>query len=173
MRTRWWLGWLLAIGSCSSQHVEADASPADAPIDASASCVEATTHADLAFIEDRIFKASCVFQSCHDGIGTGGGELDLRDSMSHDALVNVDATTDAVASPPGDYKLVVPNQPRQSYLLFSLRHYPGDQMVPPAGDPNPTVGFMPQDTSGALPALCVEKREAIVRWIEAGAPPRT
>ena len=173
MRSRWWLGWLLATGSCTSQHAEPDASPlADSPIDASPSCLEATSHSDLAFIEDRIFRVGCTFQACHDGVGTTG-TLDLRASMSHAALVDVDAGTDALASPPGSYKLVVPNQPRQSYLLFTLRHYSGPEMVPPAGEPDPDVGYMPQDTTGLLPPLCVEKREAIVRWIEAGAPPRS
>jgi hypothetical protein len=152
-----------------------DAAGPDSAIDAgiSPSCMEATTHSDLAFLEDKVFKPSCVFSSCHDGVGQGAGELDLREQMSHGALVDVDARTDELASPAGDYKLVVPMQPTQSYLLFMVKHYAGTEMTPPAGEPAADIGFMPQDDSGTLPPLCVEKREAIVRWIEAGAPART
>ncbi|HVK87503.1 MAG TPA: hypothetical protein VM513_25475 [Kofleriaceae bacterium] len=172
---------LLILVACrTSLETEPDAPPrADAPavdmVDAgpSATCIEAMSHSDLAFIEDKIFKPGCVFQSCHDGIGGGAGTLDLRASMSHAALVNVDARTDADASPPGTYKLVVPMQPTQSYLMFLIRHYTAQEMSPEAGQPAADVGFMPQDNTGALPPLCIEKREAIVRWIEAGAPPRT
>lgn len=171
----------LVVTACrTSLETEPDAPPrVDAPVvdmvDAgpSPTCIEAMTHSDLAFIEDKIFKPSCVFQSCHDGVGADAGELDLRAFMSHAALVNVDSNTDAEASPAGDYKLVVPMEPTQSYLMFLIRHYTGAEMTPPAGQPHADVGFMPQDDSGELGPLCVEKREAILRWIEAGAPPRT
>lgn len=170
-------GLLLAVACRTSLETEPDAPPRvdSARVDAgpSPSCIEAQDHSDLAFIEDKIFKTSCVFSSCHDGTGTGAGELNLKEFMSHTALVNVDATTDSKANPPGDYKLVVPNEPRQSYLMFLVQHYQGSEMSPPAGQPHGDVGFMPQDDTGQLPPLCVEKREAIVRWIEAGAPPRS
>ncbi|MDX2091018.1 MAG: hypothetical protein SFX73_24375 [Kofleriaceae bacterium] len=165
---------LLLTACRESLETEPDARQRDAAVDAgpSPSCLEAQTHADLAFIEDKIFKPACVFSSCHDGTGTGAGEMNLKEFMSHAELVDVDAQTDSMATPSGDYKLVVPNQPRQSYLMFMIRHYQGDEMMPPAGQPHGDVGFMPQDDSGELPPLCVEKREAIVRWIEAGAPVR-
>lgn len=168
---------LFIVGAC--RHSLEDAPDArvvpDAPmIDAgpSPSCIEAQSHSDLAFIEDQIFRISCIASSCHDGQGPGAGTLNLKKDFSHDALVGVDAETDSEASPAGSYKLVVAGQPRQSYLMFMIRHYSGTEMDPPAGAPNPNVGFMPQDISGQLPPLCIEKREAIVRWIEAGAPAR-
>lgn len=166
---------LVMLAACRhSLETEPDAPPRDAQVDAgpSPSCIEAQSHSDLAFIEDNVFKTSCVFSSCHDGTGMGAGELDLREFMSHAALVNVDARTDSSASPAGDYKLVVPLQPTQSYLLFMIRHIPAAQMTPPAGTPHNDVGFMPQDDSGDLPPLCIEKREAIERWIMDGAPAR-
>lgn len=167
---------LLIVAACRhSLETEPDAPPPrDAPIDAglSPTCLEAQTRSDLAFIEDKIFKFSCVFSSCHDGSGEGAGDMDLREFMSHASLVNVDSTTDDRASFAGDYKLVVPNQPTQSYLLFMIRHIPAADMTPPAGTPASDVGFMPQDDSGELPPLCEEKREAIERWILAGAPER-
>lgn len=171
------LAGLLLVVACRETLEDApDARPQpDAPmIDAgpSPSCVEAQSHSDLAFIEDQIFKFSCIASSCHDGIGANAGELNLKKDMSHAALVGVDARTDSEASPSGSYKLVVAGEPKQSYLMFMIRHYSGDEMVPPAGAPDPNIGWMPQDISGELPPMCIEKREAIVRWIEAGAPER-
>ena len=39
-------------------------------------------------------------------------------------------------------------------------------MVPPSSGPPGDVGYMPEDA----PLICVEKRDAVQRWIEAGAP---
>lgn len=158
--------------------VEIDAPPPkmDAAIDAgpSATCLEAPNHSDLAFIEDSVFGRSCVFSSCHDGVGNNGAaKLDLRAFKSHAELVDVDSETDSMASPSGSYKLVVPGQPKQSYLMFLLRHYTGSEMEPAAGQPHGDVGFMPKaNEDEAFEPLCIEKREAIVRWIEDGAPGR-
>ena len=57
------------------------------------------------------------------------------------------------------FKRVVAGDPANSYLLMILGHIDGPI------DPN--VGTMP---GGNNPLLCVEKREAIARWITAGAP---
>jgi hypothetical protein len=146
--------------------LEDDASntPIDSSVDAapSPSCLEATTHSDLAFIETKIFAASCIFSGCHNGANTDAGRLDLRAGMSFAALVNVDS----VIAP--TYKYVVPSQPNQSHLLMMIQHIPPAMMSPPTTAPDPQIGFMPQNAGGR--ALCVEKRDAIERWIMAGAP---
>ncbi len=142
-----------------ASNVTVDSS-VDAPL--SPSCMEATTHSDLAFIEAKIFAASCIFSGCHNGANTDAGRLDLRAGMSHAKLVNVSS----VNAP--TYKYVVPNQPNQSHLLMMIQHIPPAMMSPPTTDPDPQIGFMPKNAGGR--ALCVEKRDAIERWIMAGAP---
>ena len=139
----------------------ADAPPgtADAPL--SASCQEATSHSDLAWIETNVFQRSCTFSGCHNGANTDAGRMNLKVGMSHASLVNVDSEI----AP--SFKQVVPGQPNQSYLLMMIQHIPPGQMSPPTSPPPDDVGFMPQTAGESL--LCVEKRDAIQRWIAAGA----
>lgn len=132
----------------------------DAPI--SASCMEATTRSDLAFIEKKIFASSCIFSGCHNGVDTDAGRLDLREGMSFMALVG----KSSVIAP--TYKYVVPSKPNESHLLMMIRHIAPEMMSPPAMPPDPQIGYMPQNAGGRV--MCVEKREAIERWIMAGAP---
>ena len=142
--------------------LESKAVPADAAI--SPTCLEAPDHSDLKFMEDRIFKASCVFSGCHDGsASTDGGKLDLTSGHAFAALVNVDA--DVQKTP--QFKLVVPNQPAQSYLLVMVGQIKPEDATPPIGDPPVKVGFMPQNSGGT--PICQQKRDAIERWIMAGA----
>jgi hypothetical protein len=124
-----------------------------------ASCLEAeqTMHADLAWIESKIFVASCNFSGCH-GSATDLGKLDLGAGKSHDALVGVPSRLDPTRT------LVVPNDVNASFLMLMLRDISPDMATPPGSDP--VNGFMPKD----LPTLCCQKLEAIERWIMAGAP---
>ncbi|MGN6105066.1 MAG: hypothetical protein ACTHU0_08180 [Kofleriaceae bacterium] len=154
-------GLVATLGCRHSLEDEGGPSPVDAgPI--SPACMEATTYSNLANIENKIFKQSCVFSGCHNGANTAAGELDLRAGMAHASLVNVASRIDATR------KMVVPDQIDQSYLLMMMgRIAPGD-MSPPAAPPPDDIGLMPQNSGGAL--LCVQKLEAIERWILAGAP---
>lgn len=131
----------------------------DAPL--SASCMEAQTASDLAFIEQKIFKQSCIFSGCHNGANTDAGRVDLREGMSHAHLVGFDSALDP------SRKLVVAGAPDQSYLLMMIKHIAPENMSPPADPPPAMVGFMPQNSGGST--QCLPKREAIQRWIEAGA----
>jgi len=142
----------------------ASSAPIDSSVDAplSPSCMEAMTRSDLAFIEEKVFAQSCIFSGCHNGAATAAGRLDLRVGMSFAELVNVAS----VIAP--TYKYVVPGEPNQSYLLMMMQHIPPAMMTPPAPPPDPQIGFMPQNAGGR--PLCVEKRDAIQRWIVAGAP---
>jgi hypothetical protein len=123
-------------------------------IDASPSCVAAETHADLAYIETEIFAPGCSsFVSCHKGAATQAGGLSLEVGRSHDQLVDRPSTRFP------EWKLVVPGDPVHSYLMVVLGQYEGPL--------DPRIGTMPFNSR----LLCREKRDAIERWILAGAPP--
>lgn len=124
------------------------------------SCQEATMHSDLTWIENNVFKQSCIFSGCHNGSGAAG-PLDLRAGMSHGTLV------DAVSSLDPRHRLVMPGEPSQSYLLMMIKHIAPEDMDPPTSPPPESIGYMPQNAGGAT--MCVQKREAIERWILAGA----
>ena len=116
-------------------------------------CDEAVDHDDLAWLQQNVFTPSCSnFTVCHKGTATMAARLNLEDGMTHDSLVDVAAE----AFP--DYDRVVPGDAENSYLMIILGHFPG---------PLPEAGTMPYNR----PLLCVEKRDAIQRWIEAGAQP--
>ncbi|HEX3760317.1 MAG TPA: hypothetical protein VHW23_16485 [Kofleriaceae bacterium] len=121
--------------------------------------MDATTHADLGFIEQKIFALSCNFSGCHDS-PNDSGKLDLHAGGSHDHLVGVTSMIDATR------KLVVPNDVQASYLMLMLRDVAPAMANPPGNSPPGSVGFMPQ----AAPTLCCQKLDAIERWINAGAP---
>jgi hypothetical protein len=143
----------------TSDDTDSDDMPIDAPI--SMACMEATTYQNLANIEAKIFKQSCVFSGCHNGANTDAGRLDLREGMAFADLVGIDSQI----SP--DHKMVAPGDPKASYLLVIMQHVPLAEATPPAEVPPASVGYMPQGTAGV--PLCVQKREAIERWIMAGA----
>jgi hypothetical protein len=156
----------------------------DAPV--SPVCMDATLHSDLKWIEENVFKGSCIFSGCHNGANNREGKLDLRPDgtpgiggipaatggpgRTAQFLVNVASEIDMT------YKRVVPNEPNQSYLMMMIQHIKPTELTPPAADTLPIsqdgkpVPLMPQNTGGRK--LCVEKRDAIQRWIVAGAPAR-
>jgi hypothetical protein len=125
-------------------------------------CVEAEAgaHADLAFIEESIFKPGCAFQGCHDGGNSAQGKIDLRTDKSHDHLVNFASGIDPTR------KLVVPNDVKSSYLMLMLQDFPPEEATPPGVDPPARAGFMPMSNA----TLCCQKLAVIERWINAGAP---
>ena len=130
----------------------------DAP--PSAACVEAATYQNLANIEAKIFKASCIFSGCHNGGATDAGKIDLRQGMAHAHLVDFDSRLNTG-------KLVVAGNPAASYLMVMIGEIAPEDASPPATPPPGAIGLMPQNAGGVL--LCNEKREAISRWITAGA----
>ena len=141
-----------------------DAAPARAcQISTSIPCMEAASRSDLAWIEANVFSQQCAFSGCHNGAATPAGRLNLKDpGMSHDGLVNVDSAIEPTR------KLVVPGEPKQSYLMMMLQLFPPAQMEPtPVAAPPGDIGFMPQGTDMAI---CCQKLDAIERWITAGAP---
>ncbi|MGE0404469.1 MAG: hypothetical protein AB7T06_47605 [Kofleriaceae bacterium] len=143
--------------------LEDDSFPIDAGSNLSASCMAAQTASDLAFLETKVFATACTFSGCHNGANDDAGRMDLRSGMAHTSLVNKPSNIDPA------YMLVVPGQPNQSYLMMMVQHLTPEELSPPADPPPLDIGFMPQNTGGK--PICAPKREAIERWIMAGAMP--
>lgn len=123
----------------------------DAP--PSPTCLEATEHEDLAWIQERIFTPTCsAFSACHNDGNDPAAGLRLTAGLSHDALVAQASTLFPTRT------LVTPGSPDDSYLLVVLGSLDG---------PLPDDGTMPLNN----PILCAEQRDAIARWITAGALP--
>jgi hypothetical protein len=123
-----------------------------APADASAACQMATTYQDFTTIQSQIFTRQCAFMDCHDS-ASPESMMDLTAANARDQLVNVDVMLEVAAG----WKRVVPGDPVNSYLMVILGAQPGPL--------DSTVGTMPLNS----PLLCDEKRQAIARWITAGA----
>jgi hypothetical protein len=154
---------LVLVSACRIVLDDGSSTDAGSSADAfvSAACTEAKSHSDLAWIEANVFK-SCTFSSCHHGQpGQDAGRIDLRVGQSFAFLVNFPSALDPTR------KLVVPSVPNQSYLLMMIRQIPPGMMDPPASAPDPSIGFMPQNSGGS--AICAEKRDAVERWIAMGA----
>jgi hypothetical protein len=137
---------LLACGGESSPAVDA------APPDASAVCIEAENHSDLAWLQENVFTPSCsAFTACHKGTAQEAGGLNLEAGQFRNSMVNVPSDLFP------DYQMIVPGDPAASYLMVILGHVDGPI--------DPDVGTMPYNN----PLLCTEVRDAVARWIEAGA----
>ena len=160
---------LLALISCRTSLEEtpdADTSSARAcKVSTVAACTMAETHSDLAWIEMNVFKPACAFSGCHNGSATDAGRINMDVlGNAHADLVNVDSL---IAS---GRKLVVPGQPKQSYLLMMMQQFkPGEMEPMPATAPPTDIGFMPQGTDNV--PVCCQKLDAVERWITAGAMP--
>ena len=113
----------------------------------SPACAEAREHSDLDWIQDQIFTKSCAsFRSCHQGAAASAKGLGLDDGASSDSLISQPSQLFP------NETFVVPGKPNESYLMVVLGSYDG---------PLPEAGTMPFRN----PILCVEKRDAIERWI--------
>ena len=129
-------------------HGDASAPTGDAALTI---CQEAKQHSDFAWLQQHVFTPSCATAMCHAGAEPDVG-LSLEAGEAYNNLVNKGASTVT------GWTRVVPGSIAESYLAVSLGRAEG---------PPPRDGYMPL---GADP-LCVEKLEAIERWILAGAPP--
>lgn len=145
-------GWArLGLMICAATALGCGPSPEISP-DASASCTEALSHSDFAWIQERILTPSCSgFSSCHQELATQAAGLNLELGQAHGNLVNQPSDEQPA------WQLVVPGEPTQSYLLVAIGQAQG---------PVPSRGTMPLNN----PLLCQEKRDAVARWVAAGAP---
>jgi hypothetical protein len=140
----------------------------------SMACMDAVNHSDLAWIEKNIFETSCTFSGCHNGAATPAGTMNLLSTTppppnspnpggSHDNIVNIDSRLQAAA------KIVVPGNPKASYLMMMVQQFKPDEMTPPVEaplQPPNGPGLMPQNSPTAI---CCQKLDALERWITAGA----
>ncbi len=134
-------------GGDTDASIAIDATPADA-MPPSPSCIEAVDHSDLPWIQDNIFTPGCAaFSSCHMGDARQAANLNLEPGMSLAAMLNVDSILFS------DWKLVVPGDPANSYLMVIL----GAEIGPLKDG----VGTMPFNN----PKLCQPKLDAVSRWI--------
>lgn len=122
-----------------------DATPADAAI--SPACLEAQGHSDLDWLQANVFTPSCAaFSACHQGAANAANGLNLEAGNTETNLVGMPSV-----GFPGE-TLVIPGDPQNSYLMVVLGSYPGELSA---------FGTMPPNN----PLLCIQKREAIERWI--------
>ena len=102
-----------SLAGCPADDVVGD-------IDASVSCIAATHHDDLPWIQDNVFTPSCSnFTSCHKGSASMAGDLSLETGRSRAELVGVPSKQFPT------WTLVVPSDPMHSYLMVALGQYPG------------------------------------------------
>ena len=133
---------------------------------ASPACVEAASSSAFTFIKTNIFDPNCFSSSCHEA--NGAAKLKISQNVSQtDAYKNLLGPDGMGAFSTIDptRRLVVPGDPRASYLELMIQKIPPGSATPPAAPPPPSIGFMPQ-TSGIL---CCQKLDAIDSWIAAGA----
>lgn len=141
----------ICIVSCLSACTAAD--PERTPdAGGGSACEEASGHADLAWIQANVFTTSCAIGVCHRGAALSAGRLSLELGLARDQLVGVASTSAA------GWSRIVAGDRARSYLMVAIGAEAG---------PLPSDGVMPL----GAPVLCSEKRDAIGRWIAAGAPP--
>jgi hypothetical protein len=123
-----------------------------APDAISPACLAAETHQDLPWIEANVFATSCATATCHDGTAVSPAtKIDLHPGKSRASLLGVTSILEPTRT------LVVAGDPTSSYLMVMLGSVPGPISF--------EIGTMPMN--GYL--LCLPKRDAIARWIAAGA----
>jgi hypothetical protein len=138
-----------SIDSAPDGGVDPDAPPGDdGPSPPLTLCEQAAAHSDLAWIEANVLVPSCT-NGCHNAAHPYAN-LRLDGGLARSNLVGVPSTLRA------GWTRVVAGSPSESYLLVAIGHISG---------PIPDDGYMPLGS----PRLCVEIRDAIQRWIAAGA----
>jgi len=153
----------LVVAACGSPSNMVDASGGgdDGGSDAAipAVCLEAEQHSDLTWIETNVFSKQCTFSGCHNGAPTDAGKMDLRTGHAFASIVGVDSHMC-----PGTMRVIAGNS-AGSWMMKMLGQV--QDTTPPSCAIDPKIGLMPMDNMGEL--LCVQKRDAIQRWIDMGA----
>ncbi|HTR51179.1 MAG TPA: hypothetical protein VMJ10_10770 [Kofleriaceae bacterium] len=154
------------LDSCARDHTcqqlaTGDGGAVTCEMSTAQSCVAATSHQELSWIQTNIFNGQCTFSGCHNGASTPQGMVDLTMANSYSHLVSYTSILEP------SRMLVVPSDPKSSYLEVMLGIIAPADATPAASPPPSNVGYMPQDNGGEL--LCCQKLQAIDRWITMGA----
>ncbi len=88
-------------------------------------CISEQAEPNLSSIQENIFDVSCT-HGCHDSVNQEGS-LDLSPGKSFDELVNITSVTD------GNFLLLEPGDPDNSYLVRVLESTGGAPTMPPFG----------------------------------------
>lgn len=135
-----------------------DAAGSPDALTVSPTCMEATAHSDLPWIQENVLTPSCAsFASCHQGAAPSAAGLNLEDGNSEANLVDRIATSNGIEGM--GLVVVTPGDSTASYLIVMIDH------VSQGGreeGPLPVAGTMPFNNS----LMCVEQRDAIARWID-------
>ncbi len=110
--------------------------------------------ATLTSMRETIFRGSCTFSACHDGIAPAAG-LDLASDQVHSNLLNHD-----IAFAQTDKALVQPGNPDESWLMDMI------SLCEPIDDAENVLAHMPRNSPTLLPPGLVAK---VRDWILAGA----
>ena len=113
-------------------------------------------------IQQIIFDSElygCTNAACHSGeFITPKANLDLREGLSYDNLVNVASEIPSASAPGVIFDRVEPGEPSQSFLYEKLAAK--TLGTPTNGTPMPNT----------RPGLTAQHLQAVERWIRAGAP---
>jgi hypothetical protein len=152
-------GTIVAVACSSKSSTTVDATPPDAD-NTSQACLDAASHSDLTWIQANVFDKQCSFSGCH-GSDSGGtsGRQNLQSGSAIASLVNQPSNLEQGQT------LVIPGNSAGSYMMVMLGSVAGT--IPPTDAAGSAIGTMPENTGGVL--LCQQKRDAIARWIDAGA----
>jgi len=121
-------------------------------------CLEAMDHSDLPWIQDNIFTKTCASSpACHQGTAPSAAGLNLEDGNSEANLVDRIATSNGLDGM--NLVVVEAGDSAHSYLMVLIDHVSKGGRL---DGPLPVAGTMPFNN----PLMCVEKRDAIARWID-------
>ncbi|HTL36322.1 MAG TPA: hypothetical protein VL326_24485 [Kofleriaceae bacterium] len=147
------------------ESADASTSGRDCKVSTASACTMADMHSDFTFVKNTIFPIACSSSpSCHQS-ATSSGKLDLSVANAYTTLMGPNGTGGVMSNIDKTRVLVVPGQPKQSYLFFMVHGVTAANGDPPFMPPPSSTGLMPMGNK----AICCQKIDAIERWITAGA----
>ncbi|MCG3172827.1 MAG: hypothetical protein GMKNLPBB_00986 [Myxococcota bacterium] len=150
--------WLAFMTGCSESSVRMDGGGAAPAADGSSASATGVIGYEALYNQYVLKAGGCGVQGCHSGEGVAGLSFDNLEK-SYQRLILGDVRHPQAAA--DGLKLVTPRDPEKSLLYWKLATSTQDLVEKGYGSPMPF---------GSLPKPGPKLREAIVKWIEAGAP---
>lgn len=148
----------LACGAGGDDDDNDNGPDAAVDFDASPTCLEAQSHDDLAWLQEKVFTPSCTLSaSCHKGPALMAAMLNMEDGNTEANLIDRVAISEGIEGM--GLTIVVPGDSTTSYLMVLIDHESRGGRL---SGPLPTALTMPFNNS----LMCVEKRDAVARWID-------